>query len=112
MPFYPKYNIPPEVLEKVAAKELSCVAVGKIYGCAETTVRSQAQALTRKPIADRASMIDRGIGGDAKFDRLMGENRFHDCPRAIRDYGSPERLQAPSVQYSSYVGCAAALACA
>lgn len=49
--------------------------------------------------------------GDFGFDARMGERRFTECPRAQRDYGSPERLPPVSYQPHSLTGCAASLAC-
>lgn len=103
MPQAIKYQIPAADLDTMTVPELSAK-----YRISRSAARSRKENRGRTP---PVVGIVAGWGGDREFDRLMGEHRFTECPRAIRDVGSRERLSAPSIQYSSYSGCAASLAC-
>lgn len=109
MPAGRKYEIPDDDLRKASLMGISHSEIALQYGCAESTIRSRIKNLDKT--IQTPCEIPRGKGGDVVFDAKMGERRFTECPRAKRDYGSPERVQAIAVQYGSYTGCAASLAC-
>lgn len=85
-------KIQPDALQSLTDKGLKDVEIAGILGCQPAAVRRARQRFDIPSLIQRANrtnqdhiretLPDMGRGGDQAFDRLMGERRFEDHPRA------------------------------
>jgi len=111
MPFTSKYHIPESVLRAIIAGDRGVCEVAREYGCGHSAVRYHVDRIKGgHPTApDRASMIDKGIGGDKAFAKLISASglSFTNSPRAERKEPFVS-MSRPSSHDFSLTGCALA----
>lgn len=114
MPFTSKYDIPESVLQAIISGDRGVCEVAREYGCGHSAVRYHVARLKggHEISLDRASLIEKGVGGDKAFAQLIKASglSFDNNPRA--EAKEPLiSLPRPSSHDTSLTGCAAALAC-
>lgn len=114
-------KIQPDALQSLTDKGLADAEIAETLGCKLAAVRRARKRFDMPSLLPpsnrsnqdhiRETTPDMGRGGDIAFDRLMGERRFDDHPRAKPSQSIPRLWPHTSGHLRSLTGCAASLAC-